>query len=206
MTSSWRLAVLAWCCMAVAGLVSACGGGSTEVVPSATPDSFESSVLSALTLQPFDVPDVQQSAAFFAGGGTNVSFNTRYGDPSYAIQSSVTRIPDPIDREQHFFDLRRSLTALIGGERNFALEGSELAFAYKALDSDQTPHVGVIALTDSFIVQLTIDSNDRGQQDRVLNDAMIAHLMTTMFSRVLAAVDDPASVTPVASAPASGSD
>jgi hypothetical protein len=136
----------------------------------------------------------------FSGNGTAVTYSATFGDSTYSVQSTVSRTTDDIQREQAFSDLRRSVNTLIGGERNFVLPGSDLAFKYKAVVM-QTPNHAVLAMKDDFYMLLTIMSDDEGQSERVFDDAALEMFAARMFERIVQVSEDPSSITPVPSAP-----
>ena len=179
--------------------IAACGGGAEPSTPSPTPDTFDPNVLNALVLQPEEVP-LPPRSAIFSGGGSRVTYTAAFGDPSYAVDVTISRTTDAIEREQQFSDLRSSVNTLIGGERNHELPGSDLAFSYKAVVM-QTPNSGILAMKDDFIMLLTIASDDESQSERVFDDTVIDAYAALMFERIQRVADDPTAITPVPGAP-----
>lgn len=198
-----RIAAVRW--RLVAGLCASglffasCGAGSEETAPSPTPDTFDPNVLNALVLQPEEV-SVPLVRGVFDTTGSRVTYTATFGDSTYAVQAAISRIVDDIEREQHFSELRTSVNSLVGGERNYQLPESDLAFKYKARVLE-TPNAAVLALKDDYIMLLTITADDLAQAPLVFDDAVVDEYVAKMFDRIRRVASDPDSITPVASAP-----
>ena len=112
--------------------VAACGGGGREeATPSPTPDAFDPNVLNALVLQPDEV-SVPQGGDFFDTSGSRVTYTATFGDNSYAIDRLRSRgYLMTLSANSDLPNCGTSVNTLIGGERNYQLPESDLAFLTK---------------------------------------------------------------------------
>jgi hypothetical protein len=166
-----------------ATFVISCGGDSEAQDPTPTAVPINEAELRAIALTPEEagVPLVSGNVT---NQGTTLSYAAAYGDPAYDLRLTISHTADDVEREERFRDLRSSVNLLIGGEANYDLPDSELAFDYQAI-VQQTPNRGVIILKDEFIILMTVASNDVSQSDRVFDEETAQRYVDAMFGRVL---------------------
>lgn len=162
--------------------LAGCAGGAEDAPATATPDTFDRELLRAVVLQPDEISALSNGGTF-TDQGTSVTYSEAYTDGAYEVRVTVARVPDDIEREERFRDLRSSVDLLIGGERNYDLSDSDLAFAFKAV-VEQTPNYAVLALKEPFILLVTVMSDDEALSDRVFDEDLMAAYVETMFARV----------------------
>jgi hypothetical protein len=189
--------------LAVIGWAAACGGGDggSREAPSPTPDAFDSSVLSAIVLQPDEMQGYEIETAGFVRDGATVTFNITYFDGgTIRVNSTVVRAPDSIDREIQFSGIRSTTEALIRGERTYDVEGSDRAFAYRGAQANSAG-AGAIVLKENFIFVVRIGTSDLDERPVVFDDATLRRYIDLMNERIDTALIDPSRLTPAAGLP-----
>ncbi len=177
-----------------------CGGGSGNSDAgsraTATTDTFDPNILSAIVLGPGDVPaELPAVTGEFNDNTMNgVTFNTVYGGKSLYLQSTVGRIADRSTQSQLFDRLRRSIAAIVKNEQNYDVEGADRGYVYEGTDP---PNLTGLVYKGDFFVLIVLQSQDKTRSADATDHAALDRYMNIVFGRLKQYLADPTSLTPI---------
>ncbi len=178
--------------------------GSDATVAAATAEAngaFDPNVLTAIALQPGDVPaGMAQSSASFSNeyNGSVISYSTTYGGDGLSISSSIGHAAPGGSIDQAVLRLRQAQTGLMRLERNYTIDGADQAFAY---GHPQALAVATLVLKDGYYVNVVVQTRDNARTAEAQDQANLDRYTKIVFDRLKAYLADPSSVTPVAGIP-----
>lgn len=193
-----RLTAAAFTIVTLAVIAAACGNGDDGNTGAPgrtpTPDNFDPLALTALVLQPEDVPLPPVGATWNPEATNGIAFQSAYGDQSLYLQNSVTRFRDRGIFEEQSVRLRRALSGLVGPEGNFDIAGADRAYIYRGTNP---PQLTGVAFLDTYVALVSVQSLDGTRPEAALDEALLRRYLETIFRRLETFVANPDSVTPV---------
>jgi hypothetical protein len=193
------------------GLLTACdddGSGSSITSPgeetaaaqTATAGSFDPSVLTGVALQPDDVPAGLAFHGNYTAGPlrTGVLYTAEYSGDGISVSSSIGHHTEPGDRRDTIRRMRAIVTGLIRNETNLTLPGADQAFSYS---NPQSLSVATVATVGDFYVNIVVTTTDSARIAEIRDQEKLERYTRLVFDRLVRYLKDPASVTPVPSAP-----
>jgi hypothetical protein len=189
--------------IALLALMVACSDDSNT--PAAAPTSPEDAVqidpsqLSAVVLQPSDLPPGYSSVGSFnPGGQVATSYLSKFTRPGDTVASTVAQYPSVGARNDGVPHLRDGFSHLLGAESDYDLPGSDAAFSYIG---STPPSQGVLVLRGRYLVNIVLQTSDDSEPGRLATRAALDRYTSIVFDRLLKLLADPTSVTPIAGAP-----
>jgi hypothetical protein len=157
-------------------------------------------VLTAIVLQPGDVPDglAQTSASFGNEYGEIISYSTRYGSDEFSISSSVGYAMAGATISDAVLRLRQAQSGLFRLEHNYTIDGADQAFSY---GQPQIPAAATLVIKDGFYVSIVVQTKDKARAAEAQDPATLDRYTQVVFDRLKAYLADPSSVTPVPGTP-----
>lgn len=192
-----------------AAFASACGGSSgpssgektasAESTATVVAVTTQAEALTALVLQPSDVPaGMPHTEGFGNEYGEVVSYSVRYGDDGFSIASSVGRAAPGKTIDQFILRTRQLQSSLYKPENNYTLDGADQGFVY---GNPRSNAIATLILKDGYYVNVVISTTDKARIPEVQDTAALDRYTKIVFDRLKAYLADPSSVTPAAGAP-----